>query len=130
MDQHHVIPHTPTSCFETFPFPHPDPTQRTAIEKAAVYLEQCRAHLKGKGKTLTEAYNALEDCRKNPSPTHEAYTLMDAHERLDKAVFAAYGWTYPLSEDEILEKLLALNLQRAALQGENTSSSIESEPET
>jgi type II restriction/modification system DNA methylase subunit YeeA len=121
--------YTPTTCFETFPFPHPDPTQRAAIEKAAVYLEQCRAHLKGKGKTLTEAYNALEDCRKNPSPTHEAYTLMDAHERLDKTVYAAYGWTYPLSEDDILEKLLTLNLQRAALQGENAISSVESEPE-
>jgi type II restriction/modification system DNA methylase subunit YeeA len=121
--------YTPTTCFETFPFPHPDPTQCAAIEKAAIYLEQCRAHLKGKGKTLTEAYNALEDCRKKPSPTHEAYTLMDAHERLDKTVYAAYGWTYPLSEDDILEKLLALNLERAALQGENTTSSVESEPE-
>jgi hypothetical protein len=122
--------YTSTSCFETFPFPRPTPEQSAEIEKASVYLEQCRAHLKGKGKTLTEAYNALEDCRKNPSPTHEAYTLMDAHERLDKTVYAAYGWTYPLSEDEILEKLLALNLERAAAQGESTSSSTELEAET
>ena len=42
---------------------------------------------------------------------------MDAHERLDKAVFAAYGWEHPLSDDEILERLLALNLERAATQG-------------
>ena len=41
-----------------------------------------------------------------------------------------YGWTYPLSEDDILEKLLALNLERAALQDENTNSSVESELET
>ena len=31
---------------------------------------------------------------------------------LDEAVFAAYGWKSDLSEEEILEKLLALNLER------------------
>jgi len=36
-----------------------------------------------------------------------------AHKRLDEAVFAAYGWTSDLSDEEILEKLLALNLERA-----------------
>lgn len=119
--------YTPSSCFETFPFPHPTNPQRENISKAAVYLEACRTHLKSKGKTLTEAYNALEECRKKPNPTHEAYSLMLAHETLDKTVFAAYGWDYPLSEDEILERLLSLNLERAAAQGENTVSSVESE---
>jgi type II restriction/modification system DNA methylase subunit YeeA len=110
--------YTPSTGFETFPFPRPIQAQNETISKAATYLEQCRTHLKGKSKTLTEIYNALEECRKNPSPTHEAFTLMDAHERLDKAVFAAYGWDHPLSEDDILERLLALNLERAAAQGE------------
>jgi hypothetical protein len=32
---------------------------------------------------------------------------------LDQAVFAAYGWKSTLSAEEILEKLLALNLERA-----------------
>jgi hypothetical protein len=36
-----------------------------------------------------------------------------AHKRLDEAVFAAYGWNSDLSDEEILEKLLALNLQRS-----------------
>ena len=31
---------------------------------------------------------------------------------LDTAVFAAYGWKSDLSDEEILEKLLALNLER------------------
>ena len=35
-----------------------------------------------------------------------------AHRKLDAAVFAAYGWTENLTDDEILEKLLALNLER------------------
>ncbi|MBI5564322.1 MAG: hypothetical protein HY870_05475 [Chloroflexi bacterium] len=33
---------------------------------------------------------------------------------LDAAVFAAYGWPSDLSDDEILARLLALNLKRAA----------------
>jgi len=36
-----------------------------------------------------------------------------AHKRLDKAVFAAYGWKSDLSDEEILEKLLSLNLERS-----------------
>ena len=36
-----------------------------------------------------------------------------ATKRLDEAVFAAYGWQSDLSDEEILEKLLALNLARA-----------------
>jgi hypothetical protein len=33
-------------------------------------------------------------------------------------VFDAYGWPHDLSDDEILARLLALNLERAAGQGE------------
>jgi hypothetical protein len=36
-----------------------------------------------------------------------------AHKKLDEAVFAAYGWPSNLSDEEILKKLLALNLERA-----------------
>jgi hypothetical protein len=37
-----------------------------------------------------------------------------AHKKLDAAVAAAYGWPADLSDDAILEKLLALNLECAA----------------
>ena len=37
-----------------------------------------------------------------------------AHKKLDAAVFAAYGWPEMLSDDELLAKLLALNLAQAA----------------
>lgn len=51
-------------------------------------------------RTLTNLYNARP-------------TWLDlAHKRLDHAVFAAYGWKNDLSEEEILEKLLALNFER------------------
>jgi hypothetical protein len=37
-----------------------------------------------------------------------------AHKKLDAAVAAAYGWPTDLSDEQILERLLALNLERAA----------------
>ena len=55
-----------------------------------------------KARTLTNLYN-------------ERPTWLDlAHQKLDAAVFAAYGWDPAMGNEEILEKLLALNLERAA----------------
>ena len=55
-----------------------------------------------KSRTLTNLYN-------------ERPTWLDnAHRKLDEAVFAAYGWPADLSDDDILARLLALNLERAA----------------
>jgi len=39
--------------------------------------------------------------------------LANGHAKLDAAVAAAYGWPSDLSDSEILERLLALNLERA-----------------
>ena len=52
-------------------------------------------------RTLTNLYNQR--------PTWLAL----AHDRLDEAVFAAYGWDADVTDDQLLEKLLALNLERA-----------------
>ena len=51
-------------------------------------------------RTLTNLYNAR--------PTW----LANAHACLDAAVLAAYGWPADLADDEILARLLALNLLR------------------
>lgn len=54
-----------------------------------------------KTRTLTNLYN-------------QRPTWLDlAHRKLDEAVFAAYGWDPGISDEEILERLLALNLERA-----------------
>jgi type II restriction/modification system DNA methylase subunit YeeA len=45
-----------------------------------------------------------------------------AHRKLDEAVFDAYGWPVELSDEEILERLLALNLERAGAAGGKVSS--------
>lgn len=61
---------------------------------------ECAAKLKDR--TLTKLYN-------------ERPAWLDlAHRKLDESVAAAYGWPADLSDDAILEKLLALNLARAA----------------
>jgi type II restriction/modification system DNA methylase subunit YeeA len=116
----HGVGNDPTyntqSCFETFPFPRPTPAQHLEIEKWAKYLNDVRnALIAADGtRTLTGIYNDLTTLRSSRDSTHPVYALLIAHERLDAAVIAVYGWDAPLSDDAILAKLLALNLQRAA----------------
>jgi hypothetical protein len=43
----------------------------------------------------------------------EIQELDDIHTALDNAVLDAYGWPHNLTDEEILERLLALNLERA-----------------
>ena len=90
--------YTPTTCFETFPFPHPTGEQRAAIANAAAELNRLREN---DNRTLTNLYNAR--------PTW----LDNAHRTLDAAVSETYGWPADLADGEILERLLALNLERA-----------------
>ena len=112
--------YTPTTCFETFPFPWPpgqepkdDPLVK-AIAAAAAELDRLRTGWLNppegsltddelKLRTLTQLYNQR--------PTW----LDNAHRNLDEAVFAAYGWPAGLTREEVLERLLGLNLKRAAL---------------
>ncbi len=101
--------YTPTTCFETFPFPphENENPYREAIADAARDLDEKRnrwlnpegaSPAELKNRTLTKLYNA------RPA------WLAAIHERLDAAVASAYGWPADISDDEILEKLLALNL--------------------
>jgi hypothetical protein len=125
------LAYTPSTTFETFPFPRPTAAQRAAIEKAATQLENTRAHLMAqldpkqktgtlsshKNVTLTGAYNLLAEYRSTGVEAIGGVKSLDrAHTTLDAAVAAAYGWSWPLSDDELLGKLLALNLLRAAVE--------------
>lgn len=105
-----------TTCFETFPFPWPPGTEKQddplvqAVAQAARELDEKRnawlnppglSEKELKKRTLTNLYN-------------QRPTWLDlAHQKLDKAVFAAYGWPNDLSDEEILERLLALNSERS-----------------
>ena len=108
-----------TRTFETFPFPW-SPGQESqddpfvqAVTRAAKELTEKRdawlnppniTEVELKKRTLTDLYN------KRPT------WLNLAHHKLDLAVFAAYGWPPTLSDEEILERLLALNLDRVQKQ--------------
>jgi len=113
--------YTPTTCFETFPFPWPpgkepvaDPRVQAIAAAAKDLVEKRDRWLKPQGaseadlkkKTLTNLYN-------------QRPTWLDlAHKNLDEAVLDAYAWPHDLTDDQILERLLAFNLERAARSAE------------
>jgi len=113
--------YTPTTTFETFPLPWPpgkepqdDPRVQTIAGAARELVEKRDKWLNPEGasekelkrRTLTNLYN-------------QRPTWLDlAHRKLDEAVLDAYGWPHDLSDEEILERLLALNLERAASQAQ------------
>ena len=105
--------YTPRSTFETFPFPEPTPDQRADIVKAAKHLDSLRmgwlnpppddvSPSELRRRTLTNLYN--------DPPTW----LKLAHDSLNEAVAAAYGWPADLADGEIIARLLELNLKREA----------------
>ena len=137
--------YTPTTTFETFPFPE----GLTPNISAARYAKNPRAQaIASAGKRLEElrlAWVNPPDLVKTVSEVvpgfpsraipkgeksevelkkrtltnlyNERPTWLDnVHRELDAAVAAAYGWTADISDDEALTKLLALNHERAGME--------------
>jgi type II restriction/modification system DNA methylase subunit YeeA len=116
--------YTLSTTFETYPFPWPpgrepadDPcvaaigaAARELVEKRDRWLNPEGADAAElKKRTLTNLYN-------------QRPTWLDlAHKKLDRAVLDAYGWPHDIADEEILARLLALNLERAAGQGQASS---------
>jgi hypothetical protein len=111
-------------CFEPFPFPTCNEALKERIRELAEALD---AHRKARqalhpGLTLTDMYNVLEKLRAGGAlsakerEVHEkglVSVLRQLHDDLDDAVFAAYGWPAALADEKILERLVALNRERA-----------------
>ena len=111
--------YTPTTCFEMFPFPEPTEEQREAIATAAYELNRLRENwLNPTDLFGNPALDADQLRRRTLTNLYNQYPawLANAHERLDTAVAAAYGWPADLREGEVLERLLDLNLERAAIE--------------
>lgn len=148
--------YTPTSCFETFPFPRATPSQEAAIAAAAKELNELRERWLNPPEWTVEKvlefpgsvggpwhryvdpstinlqqstglvrYPRLEPRDAECAAKLKKRTLTNlynerpawlelAHKKLDTAVAAAYGWPADLADEQILERLLALNLERAA----------------
>ena len=136
--------YTPSTTFETFPFPAgltPDiPAQDYAENPYAKSIgDAARALVEARDRWLNppewvdwertpEEVAAGFPARPVAKPGHEAalkkrtltnlYNERPAwldmlHRALDEAVAAAYGWEWPLTEDEILRRLFELNQARS-----------------
>lgn len=111
-------------CFEPFPFPAATDDQKQRIR---VLAEQLDSHRKRQQAlhpdlTLTGMYNVLEKLRQGEGLTLKEKTIHEQglvsvlkhlHDELDAAVADAYGWPANLPDEEILERLVVLNTERA-----------------
>lgn len=113
-----------STCFDPFPFPDPTADQKQHIRDLGEQLDAHRKRQQAEHPdlTITEMYNVLEKLRSGESLTekekkiHEkglVTILKQIHDELDTAVFAAYGWPTSLTDEEILERLVVLNAERA-----------------
>jgi hypothetical protein len=111
-------------CFDPFPFPAPTDPQRARIRDLAESLDAHRKRQQSAHPTLTLTgmYNVLEKLRANEPLSdkdkliHEhglVSVLRQLHDDLDDTVFDAYGWPRDLADEQILERLVALNAERA-----------------
>ena len=99
-----------TATFGTFSFPRPTEEQREAIGAIAAELNRLReGWLNPEGVSAAELKRRTLTNLYNQRPTW----LDNVHARLDAAVADAYGWPADLADGDILERLLALNLERA-----------------
>ncbi len=114
-----------TSCFDAFPFPAATPEQQARIRDLAEQIDAHRKRQQGLHAelTLTGMYNVLEKLKVSLPMTakekaiHErglVSVLKSLHDELDAAVLAAYGWDDAPSDETLLERLVALNAERAA----------------
>jgi len=108
--------YTPTTTFETFPLPWPPGQEPPDDPRVAAIAQAARELVEKRDRWLNPSALPAADLKKrtltalyNQRPTWLALT----HAKLDNAVFDAYGWPHDLSDDAILERLLALNLERS-----------------
>jgi hypothetical protein len=111
-------------CFDPFPLPACDATAQDRIRQIAEELDAHRKRVQAQhpGLTLTGMYNVLEKLRAGEALNAKEKQIHDAglvsvlrqlHDDLDAAVFVAYGWPATLTDAEILERVVALNAERA-----------------
>jgi hypothetical protein len=100
----HTTAYTHNTCFETFPFPQtPSRELVEKIRQTANELHEYRSQqMEKKQWGITKLYNQFFN-----EPSSQLYQL---HQKLDKLVMEAYHFQ---ADDDILEKLLTLNLELA-----------------
>ncbi|HVW55043.1 MAG TPA: DNA methyltransferase [Rhizobiaceae bacterium] len=111
-------------CFDPFPFPDPSEVLREKLRSAGEELDTLRKKVLAEHPdlTLTGLYNVLEKLKAGETLTDRdedvktrglVLILKELHETIDRLTAEAYGWPGDLSDEQILEKLVALNAERA-----------------
>jgi hypothetical protein len=105
--------YTPTTCFETFPWPMPTPGQRGRVgATAAELVTQRQAITQPEQIGLTTLYNRVDE---------GAYAhIARLHRALDHAVLDAYGWPHALHDQPLELKVRLAERHAAILAGEIT----------
>ena len=132
--------YTPTTTFETFPFPkgltpdrpatdYADNPHAVAIAEAARRLVELRDRWRNPPEWVEWVDEPVPGYPKRPVPRNEDAAkalkertltnlynarpqwLADAHANLDAVVAAAYGWPADIPADEVLRELLVFNLK-------------------
>ena len=135
--------YTPTTTFETFPFPqgltpeipapdYADDPRAIAISTAAVRLNELRENwlnpadlVRREPEVFPGFPDAIVPVSAEATRTLQKRTLTKlynsppewlqlAHRALDAAVASAYGWSDDIGDEEVLANLFALNQQRQA----------------
>jgi hypothetical protein len=84
------LSYTPTTCFETFPFPENWETNRELESIGQEYHEFRAALMIRNNQGLTVTYNRFHDPEEDDP---DILKLRQLHTQMDTAVLAAYGWT-------------------------------------
>ena len=110
--------------FDPFPFPDPSEDLRQKLRDAGEELDALRKKVLADHPdlTLTGLYNVLEKLKAGAALIDKdedvkdrglVLILKELHETIDRLTAEAYGWPADLSDEQILEKLVALNAERA-----------------
>lgn len=113
-----------SSCFDPFPFPDPPAALRQKLRDAGEELDALRKKVLADHPdlTLTGLYNVLEKLKAGEALTDKdedikdrglVLILKELHETIDRLTAEAYGWPTDLSDEQVLERLVALNAERA-----------------
>ncbi len=111
-------------CFDPFPFPASDGENASSLAALGEELDATRKLVLAEHPdlTLTGLYNLLEKVRSGMdlTPAEEdakqrgrVLILKELHDQIDALTAQAYGWPVELTDEEILERLVALNAERA-----------------
>ena len=120
-----------TRCFTMFPMPvcSTAVAARIRVHAEAIHQHRKTQQVAHAGLALTDLYNVLrkvraaEELNSRDATIHEkglVSVLKKIHDDLDAAVFDAYGWPHDLTDEQILEKLVALNAERAEEEKQGT----------